>query len=319
MKVHVRDGALVEMSKTLPPGRVSGENVGILRLSRETAESTAAAAAALIAAGHERAWLAEAINFAAADHPITCLDIEGWPWVEIDFPEDLARARKEVFPRVAAALEPLAAEHEGLVHAVRRVLVRILFSGYAPVHFLCFKPLYDRLREIPGTEIELSGGMRSEVASRPGRLPLRPREHVPALRPARGRGAVGGQPREGRLRRDVRRQHQADRAPAGPGADPDLPRHVLPQPRDPPGDRRRRPLLPLRPLHEARLRGVRNPGRRRPAGRRDRVPEDRPAARRLPGPGGDAGRGTASAGTGRWCCTRRPASATTRWRPWARS
>ncbi len=121
MKVHVRDGALVEMSKTLPPGRVSGENVGILRLSRETAESAAAAAAALIAAGHERGWLAEAINFAAADHPITCLDIVGWPWVEIDFPEDLARAREEVFPRVAAALEPLAADHEELVRAARRI------------------------------------------------------------------------------------------------------------------------------------------------------------------------------------------------------
>jgi hypothetical protein len=42
--------------------------------------------------------------------------------------------------------------------------VRILFSGYAPVHFLCFKPLYDRLRQIPGTEIELSGGMRTRSA-----------------------------------------------------------------------------------------------------------------------------------------------------------
>jgi choline kinase len=121
MKVHVRDGVLVEMSKTLPPSRISGENVGILRLSRKTAESAAAAAAALIAAGHDRGWLAEAINFAAADHPITCLDIEGWPWVEIDFPEDLARAREEVYPRVAAALEPLAVDQEGFLHAVRRV------------------------------------------------------------------------------------------------------------------------------------------------------------------------------------------------------
>jgi choline kinase len=122
MKVHARNGALVEMSKTLPPGRVSGENVGILRLSRETARAAADAAADLIAAGRDNAWLAEAINVAAADHRIACLDIEGWPWVEIDFPEDLARAREEVFPRVAAALEPLTADHEMLVHAARRVL-----------------------------------------------------------------------------------------------------------------------------------------------------------------------------------------------------
>jgi choline kinase len=121
MKVRIRNGALVEMSKTLPPSRVSGENVGILKLTRQTAESTAAAAAALVAAGHERGWLAEAINFAAAERTITCIDVEGWPWVEIDFPEDLAKARKEVFPRVAAALGPIAADHHaGLVHAVRR-------------------------------------------------------------------------------------------------------------------------------------------------------------------------------------------------------
>lgn len=119
MKVHVRNGTLVEMSKTMAPGRVSGENVGILRLSRKTAESAAAAAAALIAAGHERGWLAEAINFAAADHPITCMDVTGWPWVEIDFPEDLARARQEVLPRVAAGLGPLAVDHDGLVPARR--------------------------------------------------------------------------------------------------------------------------------------------------------------------------------------------------------
>ena len=46
--------------------------------------------------------------------------------------------------------------------------MRILFSGYAPVHFLCFKPLYDRLRGITGTEIDLSGGMRSKSAHAPG-------------------------------------------------------------------------------------------------------------------------------------------------------
>jgi hypothetical protein len=40
--------------------------------------------------------------------------------------------------------------------------VRILFTGYAPVHFLCFKPLYDRLHDVPGTEVELSGGIRTK-------------------------------------------------------------------------------------------------------------------------------------------------------------
>ncbi|HEU4681900.1 MAG TPA: CDP-glycerol glycerophosphotransferase family protein [Gemmatimonadales bacterium] len=35
---------------------------------------------------------------------------------------------------------------------------RILFTGYAPVHFVCFQSLYQRLRRIKGVEVFLSGG-----------------------------------------------------------------------------------------------------------------------------------------------------------------
>lgn len=40
----------------------------------------------------------------------------------------------------------------------RRPPARVLFSGYAPVHFVCFRPLYERLRRLPGIEVYLSGG-----------------------------------------------------------------------------------------------------------------------------------------------------------------
>ena len=39
---------------------------------------------------------------------------------------------------------------------------RILFSGYAPVHFLCFLPVYQRLRSDPRVELWLSGGFKRE-------------------------------------------------------------------------------------------------------------------------------------------------------------
>ena len=35
---------------------------------------------------------------------------------------------------------------------------RVVFAGYAPVHFVCFQPLYERLRRIEGVEVWLSGG-----------------------------------------------------------------------------------------------------------------------------------------------------------------
>jgi len=41
----------------------------------------------------------------------------------------------------------------------------ILFTGYAPVHFLCFKPLYERLHSMEGVNITLSGGIRTHAES----------------------------------------------------------------------------------------------------------------------------------------------------------
>lgn len=40
-------------------------------------------------------------------------------------------------------------------------MTRILFTGYAPVHFVCFRPLFDQLRADPDVEVLVSGGLRS--------------------------------------------------------------------------------------------------------------------------------------------------------------
>ena len=34
---------------------------------------------------------------------------------------------------------------------------RVLFTGYAPVHFVCFRPIYERLRRLPDVEVFVSG------------------------------------------------------------------------------------------------------------------------------------------------------------------
>ncbi len=46
--------------------------------------------------------------------------------------------------------------------------MRILFTGYAPVHFLCFRPIYDHLVTLPGVKVQLSGGTRTKHAGAPG-------------------------------------------------------------------------------------------------------------------------------------------------------
>jgi len=43
----------------------------------------------------------------------------------------------------------------------------ILFAGYAPVHFLCFEPLYRRLLERDDVRVTLSGGIRSGDKTNP--------------------------------------------------------------------------------------------------------------------------------------------------------
>ncbi len=41
----------------------------------------------------------------------------------------------------------------------------ILFTGYAPVHFLCFRPLFERLSQMDAFEVFVSGGLRSKIES----------------------------------------------------------------------------------------------------------------------------------------------------------
>ncbi len=42
---------------------------------------------------------------------------------------------------------------------------RVLFTGHAPVHFLCFRPLFERLRRETDVQVFVSGGFRQEGAS----------------------------------------------------------------------------------------------------------------------------------------------------------
>jgi choline kinase len=101
MKVALDDGCLVEMSKQLAATRIAGENLGVLRLDRYAATTAFAAARGMVQRGQEREWLASALNCAARSHRIAGLDVAGLPWAEIDFPEDLHRARAQVWPAIS--------------------------------------------------------------------------------------------------------------------------------------------------------------------------------------------------------------------------
>jgi L-glutamine-phosphate cytidylyltransferase len=103
MKLAVAGDRLLRMSKTLPLADTAGENVGLLRLTPDAAAAAFDAAELLVGSGRRREWVASAINMITLSHALHCLDIATVPWIEIDFPEDLERARSEVLPAIQRA------------------------------------------------------------------------------------------------------------------------------------------------------------------------------------------------------------------------
>ncbi|MEY2409078.1 MAG: hypothetical protein QOF48_1748 [Verrucomicrobiota bacterium] len=41
--------------------------------------------------------------------------------------------------------------------------MRLLFTGYAPVHFVCFRRLYSKLTTLPGLQLFVAGGLRTKT------------------------------------------------------------------------------------------------------------------------------------------------------------
>jgi choline kinase len=101
MKVAMRQGRLLSMSKSLDASLCGGENLGVLRLDRTAVLRAFEAADDLVARGQDGAWVAAAINAVARHQRIECVDVAGTPWIEIDYPEDLEHARRSVWPAIA--------------------------------------------------------------------------------------------------------------------------------------------------------------------------------------------------------------------------
>jgi choline kinase len=114
MKVALEGRQVRSISKRLPAELVNGENVGILKFDEYAAGTLFAEAHRLILAGDGNNWACAAIDNLARSRRIQAVDVSGLPWIEIDFPEDLERARNVVSPvidgyrqRTAPSLQPL--------------------------------------------------------------------------------------------------------------------------------------------------------------------------------------------------------------------
>jgi len=78
-----------------------GEGVGFARFGPRSSQRLGEILGALVAAGHTNLDYEVAIDQLLAERPAGFVSASDLPWTEIDFPEDLLRASREILPRVA--------------------------------------------------------------------------------------------------------------------------------------------------------------------------------------------------------------------------
>jgi len=101
MKATVASGVVRNLSKELPPEETSGEFIGIAYFAGAAVAAIRDGMDAVMEQGGLTAYFEEAINWAIRHRGLAPRAVEtaGRPWTEIDFPDDLALARK-LLPRL---------------------------------------------------------------------------------------------------------------------------------------------------------------------------------------------------------------------------
>jgi L-glutamine-phosphate cytidylyltransferase len=100
MKVKVQAGRLVDISKSINPAEADGENVGIAKFGPSGASLLQELMAPLVESGALRSWAPQAFLEFSKRRPLNVIGTRGFPWTEIDFPEDYRRAQEEIFPQL---------------------------------------------------------------------------------------------------------------------------------------------------------------------------------------------------------------------------
>jgi choline kinase len=100
MKVKVRGGYVLDISKSMDADSADGENVGMVKFGATGAAVLATELDNLVAKGELRTWAPRAFLEFTNKRPLPVVDTRGFPWIEIDFPEDLRRAREEISPQL---------------------------------------------------------------------------------------------------------------------------------------------------------------------------------------------------------------------------
>ncbi len=109
MKVRLRGDRVLEIGKSLDSAVADGEFTGLARFSRRGGDLLCQALDVIVRQGDLMLWFESAVQLLIdGGCPVHCLETDGRPWIEIDFPGDLEVARRSVYPRLAARDSSLA-------------------------------------------------------------------------------------------------------------------------------------------------------------------------------------------------------------------
>lgn len=106
MKVKVRGGRVEDIAKTLSGSEADAENVGLAKFGPAGARLLVEEMDAVVAAGRLSEWAPRAFQAFARRRPLHVIGTRGFPWIEIDFPEDYERAARDVLPLIDRAAAP---------------------------------------------------------------------------------------------------------------------------------------------------------------------------------------------------------------------
>jgi choline kinase len=106
MKVKVSNDRVWAINKEMDPATADGENVGVLKFSPEGRDVVLTKLDGLIRAGVVKAWAPFVLNELCSSYPLYSVSTRGLPWIEIDFPADLEKARHEIYPKIHSSLTP---------------------------------------------------------------------------------------------------------------------------------------------------------------------------------------------------------------------
>lgn len=130
VKVRLQHTAITAISKTVSPGDAYGEFIGVAKFSGAIAPLFIEALRQTIEEpGGEMCYFEAALDRIAATCELTAVDITDLPCIEIDFPDDLARARERVAPEIIG----------------QSARVKILFYAERNLHLPFLEPIHDYL------------------------------------------------------------------------------------------------------------------------------------------------------------------------------